>query len=236
MKNVLITGNKGYIGQHLWKIINNSRPDINLFGIDIQDSNSFSGGNILNKINCQHHFHTVIHLAALVRVGESVKFPAKYFDTNVNGTMNLLESLNYDNFIFASTGAAKDAVSPYGLSKRMAEMLVEKNGGDFTIFRFYNVIGTDGFAATNPEGLMLALEKSAKTKQFTIFGKDYATRDGTCIREYVHVNDVCKAIIMAIDQPANSTENLAYGDAKTTKEIVDIFLETNNLITSYPGR
>jgi UDP-glucose 4-epimerase len=238
MKKVLITGHKGYIGQHLWNMIQMTRPDIELYGLDIT-ANGGEECDVRNVFNCDTAFHTIIHLAALVRVGESVRNPTEYYETNVSGTINVLEKIRHHNFIFASTGAASNPDSPYGFSKRIAEDIVKEHSYDYTIFRFYNVIGTDGFPPTNPEGLMLNLMKIPQTGKFNIFGSDYNTKDGTCVREYVHVNDICAAMIKAIDEPANDIENLAYGDTRTTREIVDIFTKVNKLncnITYVPRR
>ena len=229
MKNVLITGNKGYIGQHLVNMIEQTRPDILIHGCDIEEDRQNHRVDIRYPFTSMYEFHTIIHLAALVRIGESVKNPSAYFDTNVNGTINVLKSVRHHNFIFASTGAAENPVSPYAFSKRMAEDIVKEIAYDYTIFRFYNVIGTDGFPPTNPDGLMMNLLKAKETGEFTIFGNDYPTKDGTCVREYVHVNDICRALIKAIDEPSNSIENLAYGDPRTTKEIVKLFAEVNKL-------
>ena len=251
MKKVLITGHKGYIGQHLVKLIKQTRPDIQIHGLDVNDSCP-NYGEIRSSYSLlrvkKEQYHTIIHLAALVRVGESMENPTKYFEANVCGTANLLNVMDWykTNFIFASTGAAENPISPYALSKRMAEELVKEKVRDYdntstssyTIFRFYNVIGTDGFPPTNPDGLMMNLMKAKETGKFTIFGNDYPTKDGTCVREYVHVNDICRAIIKAIDNPSNRIENLAYGDPKTTKEIVTTFAEVNkvNLSLEYGPR
>jgi len=251
-KKVLITGHKGYIGQHLCELIRNTRPDIELYGVD-KVSKFVCYGDINSDNNhlfdSQSPYDAVIHLAALVRVGESVDNPIDYYETNVNGTLRMLRVMDCykTNFIFASTGAAENPVSPYALSKRMAETLVKQkvkfynNTSNYTIFRFYNVIGTEGFPPTNPEGLMLNLIEAAKSKpfgRFKLFGNDYNTKDGTCVREYVHVMDICRAIVKAIDKPANGIENLAYGDPRTTKEIVDIFTKVNevDLMIDYAPR
>jgi UDP-glucose 4-epimerase len=229
MKHILITGNKGYIGQHLVKMIEQTRPDILIHGCDIRETRDNHRVDIKYPFTSMYEFHTIIHLAALVRVGESVKNPTVYFDTNVNGTINVLKSIRHHNFIFASTGAAENPTSPYAFSKRMAEDIVKERAYDYTIFRFYNVLGTDGFPPTNPDGLMMNLLKAKETSEFAIFGNDYPTKDGTCVREYVHVNDICRALIKAIDEPSNSIENLAYGDPRTTKQIVKLFAEVNKL-------
>ncbi len=228
MKKVLITGHKGYIGQHLWQMIEHYRPDIELTGFDIESLQPGEFHDIVTLNKCDIKFHTIIHLAALVRVGESVKNPTSYYLTNVMGTLNILNQIQHHNFIFASTGAASNPDSPYGLSKRVAEDIVKEKSYDYTIFRFYNVIGTDGFEPTNPEGILLNLLK-AKKEGFNLYGDDYNTKDGSCVREYVHVNDICAAIIKAIDEPANDIENLAYGDTRTVKEIIDIYKKVNKV-------
>jgi len=239
MKRVLITGHKGYIGQHLWKMITETRPDIKLHGLDWDAEPIDERGDIRNIFKVNYDFHTIIHLAALVRVGASVKYPTEYYDVNINGTINMLEKINHHNFIFASTGAASNPDSPYGFSKRIAEDIVKEKAYDYTIFRFYNVIGSDGFKPTNPDGIMANLMKISETGNFGIFGSDYNTKDGTCVRDYIHVNDICAAIIKAIDEPSNDIENLAYGDTRTVKEIVQTFTKVNELncnITYLPRR
>ena len=139
-----------------------------------------------------------------MNVGESEKEPIKYYTTNLNGTVNVVSKIKTKNFIFASTGAARDCESAYGISKRAAEDVVKEfctkhSPKDYTIFRFYNVIGSDGFAPTNPDGLMYKLMKARETKEFTIFGNDYnVSPDGTCVRDYAHVNEICDALKQAI--------------------------------------
>jgi UDP-glucose 4-epimerase len=227
-KKVLITGHKGYIGQHLWKLIEKTRPDIDLYGLDITDMGVGHGDIRVTKFYVDTDFHTVIHLAAKVQVGESVNKPTLYYDTNVNGTLNVLRNVQYHNFIMASTGAACNPDSPYGFSKRIAEDLVKEHAYDYTIFRFYNVMGSEGFPATNPDGLFYALCKAYNTtNEINLYGTDYNTKDGTCVREYVHVMDICAALVKAIDEPSKQIEHLAYGDTRTVKEIIDIFRNVN---------
>jgi UDP-glucose 4-epimerase len=92
------------------------------------------------------------------------------------------------------------------------------------------VIGSEGFEPTNPDGLFFNLIQAVDTGKFTIYGDDYDTKDGTCVREYVHVMDICRALMKAIDTPSkNHIENLAYGDTRTVKEIVEIFKKVNEV-------
>lgn len=241
MKKILITGNKGYIGQHLVKMLEPVGHE--LYFIDIKDGDDITddkNGAFWYWETTDIKFDVIIHLAALVRVGESVEKPNQYYNTNLTGTINLLKCLNFDKFIFASTGAASLPNSPYAYSKLAAEQvikqLIPKN---YTIFRFYNVIGSDGFPPTNPDGLFSNLIKAKETGNIDIYGVDYDTIDGTCMREYVHVNDICKAIIKAIDiEPTCSIENLAYGDPKSVGQIIDIFQRVNDnvIITNIKPR
>lgn len=224
MKKILITGHKGYIGQHLCKMLS-SHPNIDIIGLDSLESHE---QDIRYNTKCWH-VDTVIHLAALVKVGESVSQPWRYYDVNINGTRNLLETVCYDNFILASTGAAENPLSPYGISKRAAEDIVKEKAPIHTIFRFYNVTGTDGFEPTNPDGLFYNLMKAPERGYINLYGDDYNTIDGTCIREYIHVNDICKGLIKAIDTPSNNIENLAYGEPRTVLDIINIFKKTNNV-------
>jgi UDP-glucose 4-epimerase len=176
----------------------------------------------------------VIHLAALVNVGESEQIPMRYYFTNLNGTTNVMNKVPTKNFIFASTGAAVGCTSAYGISKRAAEDCVREmctvhKPMDYTIFRFYNVIGSHfGIDPTNPDGLMYNLIKAKTTKSFTIFGDDYKESwDGTPVRDYVHVMEICEALKMAIEKPSNKVESLGHGIGYTVKEMVEIFQRVN---------
>jgi len=237
MKKVLITGSSGYIGSHLSKML---EKEYEVHGLDIEEPQAPLNEFYRCDINRQFvipndiEYDSVIHLAALVRVGESEQIPIKYYITNLNGTMNVINKIKTKNFIFASTGAAQDCSSAYGISKRAAEDVVKEyctkhKQQDYTIFRFYNVIGNDGYEPTNPDGLMYNLIQARTTKEFTIFGDDYNTSDGTCVRDYVHVNEICDALKQAIEKPSNSTECLGHGVGWTVKEIVDEFQKVNNV-------
>jgi UDP-glucose 4-epimerase len=237
MKKILVTGSSGYIGQHLCNLLKES-GGYYVYGLDknINTNNihDFRHTDINSTFKFEMHtirYDVVVHLAALVRVNESVEYPTEYYKTNLFGTMNVLEQFDYDNFIFASTGAAVNAVSPYGLSKRCAEDVVEsyckKKKKDFTTFRFYNVIGSEGTPPTNPDGLFYNLIKAQKTGEFNLYGTDYNTPDGSAIRDYVHVMEICNAIKTAIEMPANSLQNLGHGNGVSVKEIIDVYKKVN---------
>ena len=237
MKKVLITGCSGYIGSHLIKMLSN---DYEVHGLDINVPQAdglreFYQVDIRKLFELPTEFDATIHLAALVNVGESEKIPLSYYITNLNGTMNVINKVKTKNFIFASTGAAQDCESAYGISKRAAEDVVREyytahKPTPYTTFRFYNVIGSDGFAPTNPDGLMYNLLKAKETGEFTIFGTDYErTSDGTCIRDYVHVNEICDALRSAIEKPSNQIECLGHGVGYSVNEIVNLFQKVNDI-------
>ena len=237
MKKVLITGCSGYIGSHLCKMLAGRYI---IHGLDIVDPivpvHKFYRCDINQLFTIPDQtepYDAVIHLAALVNVGESERMPIMYYITNLNGTMNVINKIPTKNFIFASTGAAVKCESAYGISKRAAEDCVveyctKHKPQDYTMFRFYNVVGMDGIKPTNPDGLLSALIRAKDTGEFTIFGDDYNTVDGTCIRDYVHVNEICNALMAAIEEPANGLENLGHGVGSSVKEMVKLFKEVNN--------
>ena len=238
MKKILITGSSGYIGSHLTKMLMDTLK-YEVHCLDILDpkttANTYYRCDINRQFQLNEEFDAVIHLAALVNVGESERMPIQYYITNVNGTMNVLNKVKTKNFIFASTGAAEGCQSAYGISKRMAEDVVREyctqhRPTPYTIFRFYNVIGSQGFAPTNPDGLMSNLIKAIDKGVFTIHGTDYdVSKDGTCIRDYVHVMEICDAIETAIERPSNQIECLGHGVGYTVKEIIDKFKEVNDV-------
>ena len=205
--------------------------------LDIVDprvtANKYYRCDINRQFELNEEFDCVIHLAALVNVGESERIPIQYYITNVNGTMNVINKVKTKNFVFASTGAAEGCASAYGISKRAAEDVVREfctthRPTPYTIFRFYNVIGSTVVAPTNPDGLMYNLMKARETGLFTIFGNDYETsKDGTCVRDYVHVMEICDALMQAIEKPSNQIECLGHGVGRTVYEMACIFQDTN---------
>ena len=238
MKKILITGSSGYIGRHLASLLY-AYGEYETTGLDrvyrTQPVNSqFIEQNILENMDIPGEYDTVVHLAGLVNVGMSMQAPMDYYRTNVVGTLNMLERAQYDHFIFASTGAATNPYSPYGMSKLVTESLVRQyctlNNKKCTIFRFYNVIGTAGYQPTNVDGLMYNLIKAKDTGVFHIYGNDYNIYDGTAIRDYLHVMEVCQAIKNAVNMPVSDSlvENLGHGKGHSVLEMVDVFKKVNN--------
>lgn len=237
MKKILVTGSSGYIGRHLAETLKGHF----VVGLDKvyrpQYVDRFIEQNINDHQRIWHPeggYDVVVHLAAHVNVGKSMMCPMDYYRNNIGGTMNMLENIDYDHFIFASTGAAAQPTSPYATSKLVTERIVREfcgvNGKRSTIFRFYNVVGYDFYEPTNVDGLMYNLMKARQTGEFNLFGTDYDTPDGTCVRDYLHVLEVCEAIRNAIEQPAtsNDLENLGSGVGYTVQQMIDTFKKVNN--------
>jgi UDP-glucose 4-epimerase len=148
------------------------------------------------------HFDTIVHLAAFAAIEQSVRFPTRYYLNNVLSTINLL-SLDYSHFVFASTGSAFTPTNPYSFSKIACENIVTEHAvAKKTIFRFFNVSGMDSEFKQFGEPTHLirraALAAVGKIPKLTIFGTDWNTKDGTTLRDYTHVNDICDSIINAV--------------------------------------
>ena len=238
MKKILITGNSGYIGSHLTKILTEQNV-YELYGLDKDvpkiGITNFVVEDIRNSgewIYADIEFDCVVHLAAEVAVGRSVLNPTLYYLTNTLGTLNVLKNLKFKRFVHASTGSAGPMNNPYGISKRGAEDVVRQfcteQNIPYTTFRFYNVTGTDGIEPTNVDGLMWNLMNAQKTGEFNLFGDDYNTEDGSAIRDYTHVNEICYSVIKGIEYSSNQIENLGHGVGTSVKQMIEIYKRVND--------
>jgi UDP-glucose 4-epimerase len=237
---ILITGNSGYIGSHLTQFLLNKRADLELYGLDkskpVVPIERFSWNDITMpgyfKWQIENiEFDCVIHLAAEVGVGRSVLNPILYYKTNTLGTLRILQDVKFKRFIHASTGSAGPMNNPYGISKRSAEEIVDQyckeNAIPFTTFRFNNVTGSNGITP-RADGLFAKLIQAQKTGVFNLFGDDYNTQDGSAVRDYTHVEEICQAIDRAINRSTNQIENLGHGVGTTVKQMIEIYKKVNN--------
>ena len=189
----------------------------------------------LNKVFSEYKIDAVIHFAASAYVGESMYDPQKYYFNNVVNTLNLLKTMrkyNCDKIIFSSSCATygeplytpidenhiQNPINPYGKSKYMIENILE----DFSIaynlkyisLRYFNAAGADLDLEIgekhNPETHLIPLlldAASGKSEKFKIFGSDYKTKDGTCIRDFIHVNDLAQAHLLSLESLLDSGES-----------------------------
>jgi UDP-glucose 4-epimerase len=180
----------------------------------------------------------VVHFAALSLVGESMQAPDKYYENNVGGTLNLLKALNkagVDKLVFSSTAAVygqpdtipitedvqKLPVNVYGKTKLIIESMMEDfhaaYGMKYVALRYFNAAGADEKGDIGedhqPESHLIPIIYQVllgKREKLTVYGKDYKTKDGTCIRDYIHVNDLARAHVLALRHLINGGEPAAY--------------------------
>jgi UDP-glucose 4-epimerase len=207
----------------------------------------------LGKVFVSHRFDAVMHFCALSQVGESVRDPYAYYRNNVTGTLNLLEAMHHagvDRLVFSSTAAVygvpttdrldelhpTSPINPYGASKLMVERMLEDAAVAYGLrsvaLRYFNAAGADpdgeiGESHTPETHLIPNVLRSAlgKGASLQIFGDDYATRDGTCMRDYVHVDDLAAAHLLALrylgDHTGAHRFNLGSGNGCTVMEVIE---------------
>ena len=223
--------------------------DIPLIVADIRDTIKFE------EVLTTYKPYGVIHTAALKSVGESMEKSAEYFEVNFHATskmLGLLKKHNIQKFIFSSTAAVygspehsnpikeddpKNPISPYGASKLAAEGEVNKflaiPGNQGTSLRFFNVIGTAApeLVDNSVENLVPIVINKLKTGQLpVIFGTDYLTPDGTCIRDYVDVRDVARAHLVAADSAAlPAVMNVGTGRGASVREVIKLVCDADAL-------
>lgn len=235
---VLVSGAAGYIGSHVCKLLKQNGHyvegwDINFHGEcnDVSFIDLFEKIDITNIMYNEQKFDAVVHLAGRSVVPQSLKEPSEYYRVNTMGTDHLLEKVKTPNFIFASTSSAFEMASPYARSKVAAEDIIKEKSNGYTIFRFFNVSGTDGIHRQlgTPSHLIrvAAMAASGIIPDIKIFGTDYDTRDGTCIRDYIHVCDLSSAIVRAVEKgPANTDhECLGSNVGYSVREVLDAMEE-----------
>jgi UDP-glucose 4-epimerase len=208
---------------------------------------------LLDSLFSSRQIDAVMHFAAYAYVGESVQHPDKYYRNNVVGTLTLLEAMQaagINKFVFSSTCAtygepqtipipedhSQNPINPYGMSK----LMVEKILADFdraynlksTIFRYFNAAGADPTGLLgedhNPETHLIPLTlltALGKRESIAIFGTDYPTPDGTCVRDYIHVGDLASAHVLGLEYLLGGGEtevfNLGNGNGFSVKEVIE---------------
>jgi len=261
-RRILVTGGAGYIGSHTVRLLLNQGYDVTV----VDDLSRGHKHNVpkgrLNQINlCQTDALTelmrqykpdaVIHFAAFIAVGESMREPGRYFNNNVCGSLSLLNAMttvNVKHVVFSSTAAVYgnphttpiqedfpiQPVNAYGESKVMVETLLRWFDTIHQLtsvcLRYFNASGADPAGDLGEEHdpethLIPLLFRAVQTrKPVTLFGDDYPTPDGTCIRDYIHVNDLAQAHILAVEHLLNGGAsdqfNVGTGTGHSVLEVV----------------
>ena len=223
---------------------------------------------ILEKIFNEHKIEAVMHFSAFAAVGESVEHPDMYYKNNVAQTLTLITAcrdFGVNNFIFSSTCATYGDVkkvpisedtpiaplNPYGWSKRMVELILDDfskaYGMHYCIFRYFNAAGADPEGQLrerhDPETHLIPLVlqvASGKRQNIKVFGTDYPTPDGTCIRDYIHVVDLAKSHVVAVERLAKGTNKAAFevfnigtGNGFSVMEVIKSFEKMSGVKLNY---
>jgi UDP-arabinose 4-epimerase len=264
VRPILVCGGAGFIGSHFCKMVagagylpvtfdnlENGHADAVRWGpLEVGDLRDRAR---LDEVLARHRPLAVAHFAGLINVGESVTRPEIYYASNVQGSINLADSMRLHgirDILFSSTCAVyglperlpldeshrRDPVNPYGTTKLVFERVLEDyaaaHGLRPMILRYFNAAGADPDGELgerhDPEThlIPLALQAAAGLRPgFTVFGTDYDTPDGTCVRDYVHVHDLARAHVLALERllagGAPLTVNLGTGKGYSVREVLD---------------
>ncbi len=207
----------------------------------------------LDALFARHAFDAVFHFASFIQVGESVKAPAKYYANNVVNTLNLLDVMvkhRVKRFVFSSTAAVygepaytpideahpKQPINPYGKTKWMVEQILDDYDRAYGLksiaLRYFNAAGADPKGELgerhDPETHLIPLvlqAASGRRPHISVFGRDYDTPDGTCIRDYIHVTDLADAHWLALEKLLRGADSAAYnlgnGNGFSVQQVID---------------
>jgi len=219
----------------------------------------------VHKILKENKYEMVMHFASSINVGESYDHPMKYYENNVTNTLNLLEcmiDLKILNFIFSSTAAVYgepesipikeeqklSPINPYGKTKSVVESILsdydKSYGLKYISLRYFNACGAhiDGTIGErhNPETHLIPLilqTASGRRNNFKIYGDDYKTKDGTCIRDYIHVMDIAEAHLLSLEKliqtQTSDIYNIGNKQGYSVREIIDVVEKVTQIKISY---
>jgi UDP-glucose 4-epimerase len=259
---ILVTGGAGYIGGTVTRLLLSGGHDVTVFdnfchskrlavahGARLVDGDLADRG-LIEKTLGDGRFDGVMHFAALIEAGESMKRPEIYFRNNTASTLTLLEAMlatGHDKLVFSSTAACygepestpilEDAklkpTNPYGESKLLVEQMLGWmnvcHGFRYASLRYFNVAGAiEGYGeAHEPESHLIPLILDValgRRQSIKIFGRDYPTKDGTCVRDYIHVRDLAEAHLLALGALSEKSRliyNIGNGQGFTVLEVIE---------------
>lgn len=269
---ILVTGGAGYIGSFMVRELKSKgfEPVIldnlsqghkeSIKGFRLEKIDLVSEPEKLNALFTKEKFDGVIHMASFIQMGESYVNPAKYYENNVFGFMNLLDimkDLKASNIILSSSAGVygnpvkvpieesdpKNPLNPYGETKYIMERMLEDYdtayGIKFISIRYFNAAGAalDGsIGEDHPEESHLIpniIKAGIAGQEFTLFGSDYNTPDGTCVRDYIHVLDLVEAHSLAMQALLGGAKsnfyNAGIGQGYSNKQVIDAIEKVTNL-------
>ena len=220
-----------------------------------------SDKNLISRIIKSKNYDVVMHFASFIDVSESLRSPEIYYQNNLINTLNLLNVMKEEGvnkFIFSSTAAifgepeytpideshSKNPINPYGRSKYMIEQILSEYesayGINYVCLRYFNAAGADpdgvlGERHKNETHLIPLILQAASGRRdnISIFGSDYKTHDGTCIRDYIHVADLCEAHLLGIkylfDTDKSMNFNLGNGEGFSVREVIETAMKVTNI-------
>ena len=260
---ILVVGGAGYIGSHMLKRLQNTNHEVevldnlstgfetNTLGFPFHKCDLADKDHVYTIL--QNKYDLVMHFASYINVGESYINPQKYYENNVQNTLNLLScmiDLKILNFIFSSTAAVYgepeslpisedqkiNPVNPYGQTKAIVENILKDYdkayGLKFMSLRYFNACGAhpDGTIGErhDPETHLIPLilqAASGRKDKVKVYGDDYPTKDGTCIRDYIHVMDLAEAHLLALEDlyqnQSSEIYNIGNNQGFSVSEIVN---------------
>lgn len=268
-RHVLVTGGAGYIGSHACKALTQAGYKVVVFdNLSAGHREAVKYGTLiqgditdlaaLRAVLQQHEIGAVMHFAAFLDVGESVREPAKYYRNNVGGALTVLEAMaaaSVRSFVFSSTCATygepletpipethrQNPINSYGESKLAVERALphfeRAHGIRWTALRYFNAAGADPDGELgedhSPEIHLIPRSIDAATggAGLTVFGDDYPTPDGTCLRDYIHVTDLADAHVKALQRIASGNPSRAYNLGTGTPHSVRAVIESVQRVT-----
>jgi len=236
---ILVTGATGYIGAHVCDALHYSGhvvygTDYNTNQNDISDVvEDFLEWDIREPLSKSWlKIDKVVHIAAMTKVPNSVKNPYDYYMTNVIGTKNVIDLVDSKHMVYCSTGSAFDpSANPYAATKYGGELITQQFCDKYSLVRFYNVSGNDGRLKYDDDVSHLirkaarvvnAVKNRENSASMNLFGNDFDTRDGTCVRNYTHIKDIVDGVVRITEGEAtNQVECLGSPKGVSVLEVID---------------
>lgn len=236
---ILVTGATGYIGAHVCDALYHSGhnvigTDYNINQNDISSVvDDFLEWDIREPLRKSWlKIDKVVHIAAMTKVPNSVKDPYNYYLTNVIGTKNVIDLVDSKHMVYCSTGSAFDpSANPYAATKYGGELITKQFCDKYSLVRFYNVSGNNGMLKYDDDVSHLirkaarvvnAVKNRENSASMNLYGNDFETRDGTCVRNYTHVKDIVDGVVRITEnQATNQVECLGSPKGVSVLEVID---------------